>query len=383
MAAVQCPSGCATCTSASSCQTCIPGFNISGNATNLCSANITTLAGNGTLGFGASGGAATSAPLNLPMGVAGAKTTMWIADSQNNVLRVVNTTSGITTIVAGNGTVGWSRDIGAATTTQLSGPRGLAYDYIQDFLYVADTGNHAIRVFIPAAGLLGTPCGTGVAGFAGDGGAVTAAQLNAPTAVARTITGSTWFIADSGNNRIRAVSVSTISTLAGTGVPGFGGDGGPANVSQLHTPMGVAASESGLVFIADTYNHRVRVVNASSGIISTLAGTGVPGSGGDNGPASAALLNAPTSVSVTYQGDLLFIADSGNSRVRAVNLVTGTIITVAGDGAAGFAGGLAVQAQLNSATAVCFELMSSAILIADTGNQRVRRVQTVVPVPGG
>ena len=175
----------------------------------------------------------------------------------------------------------------------------------------------ACALAVPGFGqVIQTVAGTGTLGFSGDGGAATSAQLYTPTGVAVNSTGE-LFIADRTNHRIRKVSASgQISTVAGTGVGGFGGDGGAAALAQLYYPSSVAVSTAGELFIADTYNHRIRKVSAS-GQISTVAGTGAWGFSGDGGPATSAQLDNPIGVAVNSAGDL-FVADFGNVRIRQV-----------------------------------------------------------------
>jgi sugar lactone lactonase YvrE len=200
--------------------------------------------------------------------------------------------------------------------------------------YVADLLDNRIRK-VAADGTSTTVVGTGDKGFAGDGGPATAAKLAFPRAVARTASG-VLYIADTANQRVRRVDVNgTITTLAGTGTAGFGGDGGPAQNALLKTPSGVAVGPAGEVYVADTGNSRVRRI-ATDGTITTIAGNGDPAFGGDGGPATSASLNAPRSVAVDPVGRLL-IADEGNHRLRRVD-TTGVITTVAGTGTASSTG---------------------------------------------
>ena len=233
--------------------------------------------------------------------------------------------------VAGTGSAGFSGDGGAATSAQLNFPTGVATTADGGFL-IADQFNHRIRRVSPA-GTITTVAGTGSAGFSGDGGAATSAQLNQPFGVAATADGG-FLIAEFGNHRIRRVSpAGTITTVAGTGSAGSSGDGGAATSAQLNQPFGVAATADGGFLIADFNNHRVRRVSPA-GTITTVAGTGGPGFSGDGGAATGAQLNGPTGVAATADGGFL-IADFDNHRVRRVS-PGGTITTVAGSGGAGF-----------------------------------------------
>ena len=336
------------------------------------SGTITTIAGDGTFGFGGDGGPASAARLNSPDGVAvdGAGN-IYIADHGNNRIRRVDTSGTITT-VAGDGTSGFGGDGGPATTAQLNFPRGVALDGAGN-VYIADTDNHRIRR-VDTSGTITTIAGDGTFGFGGDGGPATTAQLNFPRGVALDGAGNVY-IADTDNHRIRRVDTSgTITTIAGDGTRGFGGDGGPASAAQLNSPRGVALDGAGNVYIADTDNHRIRRVD-TSGTITTIAGDGTFGFGGDGGPASAAQLNSPRGVALDGAGNV-YIADTSNHRIRKVD-TSGTITTIAGDGTFGFGGdgGPASAAQLNFPRGVALDGAGN-VYIADTSNHRIRKVDT-------
>ncbi len=205
-----------------------------------------------------------------------------------------------------------------------------------------------------ATGTITTFAGTGTAGFGGDGGQATAAQLSDPRTIA--VGSVNLYIGDRGNHRIRRVDLATgtITTLAGTGVSGFGGDGGPATAAQINSPMGLAIG-SGNLYFGDTTNQRVRRVDLATGTITTLAGSGAGGFGGDGGPAAAAQINTPAGLALDSRN--LYIADRGSNRVRRVDLATGTITTLAGTGASGFGGdgGPATAAQLSGPYALALD----------------------------
>ncbi|MDQ6796836.1 MAG: hypothetical protein M3011_02215 [Actinomycetota bacterium] len=226
--------------------------------------------------------------------------------------------------------------------------------------------------------------GAGVAGFGGDGGPATAAQLATPSGVAVDGKGNV-VVADTANQRIRRIDAATgtIATVAGgaaDGAPGFGGDGGQATAARLNGPAGVAIDASANVVIADTANNRIRRIDAASGVITTVAGgaaNGAPGFGGDGGAATRAQLNSPSGVAVDGSGGIL-IADSANNRIRRIDAATGIIATVAGgaaNGAPGFGGdgGPPVSAQLNGPAGVAVDGTGN-VSIADTANNRVRRI---------
>ncbi len=217
--------------------------------------------------------------------------------------------------------------------------------------------------------------GTGVAGFSGDTSAATAAEIYGPAGVAVDGAGNSY-VADFYNQRIRKISsAGTITTIAGNGTAGFGGDNGPAIGAELHDPMGVAADISGNVYIADRTNNRIRKVDAS-GNITTIAGTGAIGYSGDNGPATAARIYGPTGVAVDIAGNVYF-ADRVNNAVRKIDL-NGTITTIAGTGTQGFNTDdwpSALLAELNNPTGVAVDNIGN-VYIADQGNNRIRKVDT-------
>ena len=283
--------------------------------------------------------------------------------------------SGTITTIAGTGEEGFSGDGGPAVSAQLSGPNGVAVDGAGN-LYIADTGNHRIRRVNPS-GTITTIAGIGGNGFSGDGGPAGTARLSSPSGLALDAAGN-LYIADTGNHRIRRVDPSgTITTVAGTGQPGFSGDGGPAVSAQLTAPKGVSVDGSGNVYIADQEDLRIRRVDPS-GTITTFAGTGEWGYSGDNGPAVQARLRRPDGVAVDGSGNL-YIADTWNRRIRRVD-PSGTITTLAGTGEWGFSGdkGPAVQARLRNPDGVAVD-GSGNLYIADTGNHRIRIVTLATP----
>ena len=219
---------------------------------------------------------------------------LFIADQNNSRIRRVDAATGIITTVAGNGVSGYGGDGGPATSASLYQPTGVAVDAAGN-VFITDRGNNRVRKVDAATGVITTVAGTGTNGYSGDGGPATGADLAYPTAVAVDAAGD-LFIVDLGNSRIRRVDAATgiITTVAGNGMQAYGGDGGPATGASLNYPLDVAVDAAGNVFIADYVNHRVRRVDAATGVIATVAGTGVAGYGGDGGPAVSAPCPTPT-----------------------------------------------------------------------------------------
>jgi sugar lactone lactonase YvrE len=341
---------------------------------------IYAYAGTGTQGYTGDGAAATAARLRDPEGVeVAANGDLYIADTGNDAIRKVNVLTGVITTVAGTGSSGYSGDGGQATAAKLRAPEDV-YVAANGDLYIADTGNHAVRKVSSATGVITTVAGSGPSGSSGDGGPATSARLHSPSGIAVAANGD-FYISDTSNDKIRKVTAATgiITTFAGTGTAGYTGDGGAATSARLRTPEGVALAANGDLYFADTGNHAIRKVSAATGIISTYAGTGTAGSTGDGGAATAARLNSPQAISFSA-GDL-FIADSGNNRIRRVQAASGNISTVAGTGTAGNTGdgGSATAALLNSPRGITVA-PSGAFYIGDRANDRVRKVTGILSV---
>jgi len=258
-----------------------------------------------------------------------------------------------------------------ATTVPLSLPGGLAYDSLGN-LYVAATNDHVVRVVSPT-GVINTFAGTGAQGFSGDGAAATSAQLDSPAGVA-VDSNNNVYIADTHNNRVREVVASTgvINTIAGTGVAGYFGDGAAATSAQLNYPTAVAVDSAGNVYIADTNNNRIREIK--SGTISTVAGDGEQFFSGDGGLATAAGLDSPNGIAVDSALNL-YIGDTHNQRVRLVTFSTGIISTFAGTGVKTYtADGVAANTSGLARPRGLAILPNGTVLIADSDNERVRAV---------
>lgn len=352
------------------------------------SGTISTIVGNGAPGYSGDGGAATAASLVLPRGVAlDVDGNLFIADpSAQRVLKV--SASGMITTVAGTGRAGFSGDGGPASKADLYNPVAVVVDRAGNVL-IADSYNDRIRKVSPT-GTITTVAGNGVHAFAGDGGPAILASLATPSGVAFDAVGS-LLIADTNNQVVRRVLPDgTILTVAGHGSNfpwGFSGDGGPATAATMRNPRSVAIDGSGNLLIADTGNHRIRKVD-TRGTITTVAGVGDgPDSGGysgDGGPATSASLNLPVGIAIDSGGNVLF-ADSINGRIRRVD-PSGTITTVAGNGHLGFSGddGVATLAALNQPAGIVIDGTGN-MLIADTNNRRIRRVAgaAVIQAPPG
>jgi len=335
----------------------------------LSQGNIATIAGNGSAAYSGDGGLATAASLNHPRGLAiDSSGNLYISDVDNHRVRRV-TAAGIISTVAGNGSLGFSGDGGQAVSASLADVTSLALDPAGN-LYIADRGNRRIRKVTPA-GIISTYAGTGVSGYSGDGGPATSAQLN--TAASIIFSGGSLYIADSSSQRIRrVVSDGTITTIAGNGVKGYSGDGGPATAANLATPLGMAMDSLGNLYFADGDNNRIRRVGLD-GVITTVVGDGVGRFAGDLGPAIGASLNVPEDVAVDTAGNL-YIADAGNNRVRKV-IGSAIISTLAGTGSDGYSGdgGPATGAMLSFPWGLMTDA-TGTVYIADRVNNRIRTV---------
>jgi cysteine-rich repeat protein len=379
---------------------------------------ISTIAGDGSPGFGGDGAAATGAQLAFPVGIAlDATGQIFIGDTVNERIRRI-TSAGIIDTVGGNGTGAYAGDGGLATAASLSSPYGVAVD-AEGQVAITDTANERIRR-IDVTGTISTIAGNGTFGFGGDGGMATSAQLRDPFLLATDAMGRVY-ITDTNNNRIRRIELDgTITTVAGTGQPGFSGDGGLATKAELKKPDGVAIDPAGRIFIADTYNNRIRMVDTAgvittiagdgspavlqnpngvafdgnngvviadtynkrirridlgTGTLATIAGTGSFGYSGDGGPATAATLSFPYTVTVDAAGRVIF-GDTSNNRIRAFT-IGGNISTIVGTGTAGLSGdgGQATSAKIDQPYGVAIDPMGR-LLFVDWNNHRVRRVDT-------
>jgi sugar lactone lactonase YvrE len=336
---------------------------ITGNVINSSSAIV---AGNGTPSLSGDGGQAAQAQLGNPYAVAvDSMSDLFIADNQNAVIRKVGPT-GIITTVAGNGVAGYSGDGGSATAAELNDPRGVAVAPNGD-IYISDTGNQRVRRVDHSTGLIST----------------VVASLHSPRSVAVDATGN-LYIADTGANLVYVVNSSgAVIPVAGTGTAGYSGDGGPATAASLNQPRGVAVDSALNVYIVDSNNNRVRRVDHGTGMITTVAGNGTAGFGGDGHVATSAELNFPFDAAVDNVGNL-YISDSLNNRIRVVDS-HGNITSVVGicGGIPGFSGdGAAASiAQVNIPFGVAVDAFND-LFIADVNSNRVRAAAGLAGVRG-
>ena len=328
-------------------------------------------------GFAGDGGPATAAQLYHPRAVTFDRLgNVYVADALNQRIRKINT-SGVIRTVAGNGVEGFGGDGGSALQASFNQPHGVAVDS-RGNLYISDSGNNRIRV-VDTQGVVRTLAGNGLPGAAGDGGPAQSAQVKDPKTLFMG-PNDQLYIADTGNNRVRKINLATgnISTVAGVTRAGADGDGGPAIRAALNSPRGVWVVGAS-VYIADTDNQKIRRVNGD-GIISTIAGTGTPGWTGDGGPATAASLFDPRAVAVDSEGRV-FIGEEAGGRIRRIDR-NGVITTIAGSGAAGFAGdgGAAAGAVFDHMRSIALD-RSGRLWIADTSNNRVRVIIGAAQAP--
>jgi hypothetical protein len=299
-----------------------------------CQLNI--IAGNGTAISCCDGGAATSGGFNGPHGIGmDSSGNFFVADASGARIRKIS--GGIITTVVGTGTAGFNGNGLPGTSTELYFPLSVSFDNSGN-VFFAEWGNF-VRVWNVSTNKVSAVAGTGSAGYAGDGGPATSALLNGPVATAFDSLGN-LYISDFNNHAIRKVAAGTgiISTVVGTGVLGFNGDGLSGPATQLYNPDGLNFDSANNLYFCDQHNYRIRVLYAASGKVSTVAGTGISGYSGDGGLATAAQIGECHDVVVDPLG-YLYIADTSNSRVRLLDLGTGIISTVVNSaGSVGFNG---------------------------------------------
>ncbi|MBI4384304.1 MAG: SMP-30/gluconolactonase/LRE family protein [Nitrospinae bacterium] len=333
---------------------------------------ITTVAGNGDAGFGGDGGPALKASLNFPAGLAvDRQGNIFIADRNNHRVRKVDRREGIITTVAGNGTAGWGGDDGPATAASLNFPSAVALDRAGD-LYISDRSNNRIRK-VDKKGVIATVAGRGLPEYGGDFGPAADAFLKYPFGIVFD-KADNLYIADRGNNRVRKVDArGVITTVAGDGMYAFSGDYGPATRASLAFPTGVAADDEGNVYIADRNNNRIRMID-SLGIISTIAGTGKSHYNGDNEIASETNLHLPFALALDANKNLL-VVDRSHFRVRRIDRETHSVRTVAGSGEFLFKGdgGPGPGASLSAPSGIAMDGKGN-VVFADKQHHRIRKI---------
>ncbi len=335
---------------------------------------IRTIAGNHFTGYSGDGGFAISAKLNFPSDIAVDNYgNVFIADVNNNVIRKVNV-AGLITTVAGNGIAGYSGDGGLATAAELD-ISDIAIDKLGN-LYISDWLNDVIRK-VDVNGIISTYAGTGITGYSGDGGLATAAKLNGPAGITVDSLSNLYF-ADRYNQVIRKINSSgIITTIAGTGISGFSGDGGNATMAQFDYPTDIAVDQLGNLFVTDLYNYRIRKIN-SSGIISTFAGTGTQSFTGNGGPAISANLYGVYGITVDLLGNV-YVSD-GWAEVRVINS-SGIIDAFAGSFWPGYTGdgGPAVLSDLDTPYGIASDAAGN-VYIADSHNEVIRKAGVCLPL---
>jgi sugar lactone lactonase YvrE len=337
---------------------------------------ITTAVGTGEKGYAGDGGPAARALLNGPFDVGfDAAGNLYFSDTFNHCIRRVDGRTGVISTCAGCGEAGYSGDGGSATRARFNEPYGIAVGKTGN-IYVADRHNHCVRRVDGASGVVTTFAGSGSSGFSGDGGPSSRAGMVEPNGLALDLVQNRLFIADVADHRVRVVDLASgvIRTFAGTGKPEHSGDDGPANAAGIFGARAVKVAADGTVYIIERQGSTLRAVDPGSGIITTLAGTGERGYGGDDGPALAAVFDAPKELAIDRDGNLL-IVDTENHVIRRFDILMRTVAAIAGSGRQGGDGdgGPARAATLDRPHGAAVAADGS-IYIGDTNNHRIRKV---------
>ncbi len=347
----------------------------------VCAANssfaqsiITNIGGNGVTQYIGDGWPATSYSLAAPSGICLDNAhNVFISDYADHRIRKIDTHDTLTTFADTSGMPGYTGDGGLKDSATFRNPSGLCFDASGN-LYILEWYNDVVRRIDKTTGIVSTVAGSGAGGYGGDNGPATTANMERPSGICMDPAGNI-FIADYGNHRIRRVDAVTniITTFAGDGTAGSSGDDGLAIAAKLNYPNSVCSDSAGNIFISDFGNNRIRKVNAVSGIITNIAGTGTAGYTGDGGLPTLAKLRGPNAVHINRLGNL-YISDEGNNVIRRIG-PSGNINTIAGSGGYGFAGdgGPATAARFNGPTAVYAD-DSDYLYIADGGNSVIWKV---------
>jgi DNA-binding beta-propeller fold protein YncE len=336
---------------------------------------ITTVIGTGEKGFAGDGGPANAALLNGPFDVAfDAAGNLYFSDTFNQRVRRVDAATGIITTVAGNGEQDYSGDGGPAITASLNEPYGIALDRTGN-LFIADRLNRRVRRVDAATGIITTRAGTGEPAYSGDGGPAAQAGLAEPNGLAFDPAQTRLYIADVADHRVRVVDMATgiISTFAGTGEAEHGGDGEKAAAARIFGARAVKVAPDGTIYILERQGSSLRAVDPQTGKIATIAGTTGRGYGGDGGPALAAVFDAPKEMALDPNGDIL-IVDTENHAIRRFDPRAGIVTALAGGRKSpGGDGGAALAAGLDRPHGAMVG-PDGAIYIGDTNNHRIRKL---------
>jgi hypothetical protein len=341
---------------------------------------ISTVTGNGSPGYAGDGGPCLSAQINSPVGI-GTDTAgnIYIADNFNHCIRKISAGSGIITTIAGTGTSGFSGDGGPAALAQLYLPSDVICDSTGN-IYIADQNNNRIRKITISTGIITTIAGNGF-GYSGDGGPAIAALFKNPLGIAFDKSGNI-IVADANNHCLRKIDMTTniITTIAGNGTAGFSGDGGPAISALVSHPAKMAFDTAGNMFFTDEVNNRIRKIAVGTGIISTIAGTGTFGYGGDGGPATGADFKFPIALDLDIYGNI-YVADIYNNRIRKIDTATNMINTVAGNGIGGYTGdgGPATSAEIHYPEDILIS-KTGDLYFPEYGSHVIRKVSDIATV---
>jgi sugar lactone lactonase YvrE len=336
---------------------------------------ITTAVGTGEKGFAGDGGKASEALLNGPFDVAFDRNgNLYFSDTFNHRIRRVDAATGIISTIAGNGEAGFSGDGGPASMAALNEPYGIVVDRAGN-LYTADRLNRRVRRIDASSGIITTLAGTGEAAWSGDGGKAANAGLAEPNGLAFDPDETRLYIADVADHRVRVVDLASgvIETFAGIGMAEHGGDDAPARDARIFGARAVKVAPDGTVYILERQGSSLRAVDPATGLISTIAGTTGRGYSGDNGPAVAAVFDAPKEMALGRDGSLL-IVDTENHAIRHIDRASGTVTTIAGGRQGGHGdGGPAAEAGLGRPHGAVVG-PDNAIYIGDTNNHRIRKI---------
>ena len=339
---------------------------------------ITTFVGNGTMGYSGDGGPASNAKMVKPVGV-NFDNYGNLLICHEGVIRKVNLSTGIITTIAGDGTALTIGNDGLAMNALINDPRSVSTD-ANDNIYIADWFAHQIRKIDKATDTIRTYVGSGMVGYSGDGGLAVNAKIAGAYSLCIDTSAKALYFTDEYNYRVRKVDMVSgiISTIAGDGVSGYSGEEGLATNARISRPLGICTDKLGNVYFGEWDNACIRKIVISTGIIKKIAGTGITGYSGDGGLAINAMISEPGGLFIDSCGDLFFSdcgLGGGNFRIRKIDGSTGVISTIAGNGIKGFAGdgGPATNAKLSRTNGVCLD-MKGNLYVADIENNRIRKV---------